>query len=206
MSVNFQKVAFELAAGREEQLPFSTVPEIVFSGRSNVGKSSLLNKLVNRKSLARVSATPGKTATINFYRLENCRFVDLPGYGYARVSKSEKQRWASLVEGYFAQNRKISLVIQLIDMRHDPTADDKEMIQFLLDTGYPFALVCTKSDKLNKTETSAQMDLFHSIFSEAGIRFFPFSAVTGEGTETLRSFIECSLSPTVEAVDFGKDG
>ena len=101
--MDFQKVEFEFAAGRKDQLPASDLPEIVFSGRSNVGKSSLLNRLVNRKALARVSATPGKTATINFYRLPGCRFVDLPGYGYAKVSKSEKDRWASLVEGYFAQ-------------------------------------------------------------------------------------------------------
>lgn len=122
--MNFQKVEFELAAGRKDQLPRGELPEIVFSGKSNVGKSSLINKLVNRKALARVSATPGKTATINFYKLPECRLVDLPGYGYARVSKSERDRWASLVEGYFAQDRNIALVIQLVDMRHKPTADD----------------------------------------------------------------------------------
>src|SRR5699024_8784442 len=117
-------VTFELAAGRKDQLPKADVPEIVFSGKSNVGKSSLINKLVNRKALARVSATPGKTATINFYRLPDCRLVDLPGYGYAKVSKGERDRWASLVEGYFAQKRNVALVIQLVDMRHKPTADD----------------------------------------------------------------------------------
>ena len=111
--MNFQKIEFELAAGKEDQLPESSFPEIVFCGKSNVGKSSLINKLANRKALARVSATPGKTATINFYRLPDCRFVDLPGYGYAKVSRAEKERWANLVEGYFAQQRKIALVIQL---------------------------------------------------------------------------------------------
>ena len=107
--VNFQNVEFELAAGRKDQLPKCTAPEIVFSGKSNVGKSSLINKLVNRKALARVSATPGKTATINFYRLPECRLVDLPGYGYAKVSKGERDRWASLVEGYFALDRTCGL-------------------------------------------------------------------------------------------------
>lgn len=187
--MNFNKVDFEFAAGKKEQLPESDLPEIVFSGKSNVGKSSLINKLVNRKALARVSATPGKTATINFYRLENCRFVDLPGYGYAKVSKSEKDRWAALVEGYFAQERKVALVIQLVDMRHKPSADDIDMINFLLETGYPFAVVCTKSDKLNKTETAAQTELFQDLFSEAEIDFYPFSSVKGTGVEEVRELI-----------------
>ena len=164
--MNFQTVEFEAAAGRASQLPASTLPEVVFSGKSNVGKSSLLNKLVNRKALARVSATPGKTATINFYRLQQCRFVDLPGYGYAKVSQSEKARWGELVEGYFAQERKIALVIQLLDMRHKPTADDQNMLQFLLDTGHPFAVVCTKCDKLNKSETAAQTAARFDAFSK----------------------------------------
>ena len=129
--MNFQNVEFELAAGRKDQLPKGLLPEIVFSGKSNVGKSSLINKLVSRKALARVSATPGKTATINFYRLTECRFVDLPGYGYAKVSQSERARWASLVEGYFAQERPVAMVVQLVDMRHKPTADDLQMVDFL---------------------------------------------------------------------------
>ena len=110
--MNFNEVQFEFAAGTKEQLPKSDMPEIVFSGHSNVGKSSLINKLVQRKALARVSAQPGKTATINFYKLREFRMVDLPGYGYAKVSKNEKQRWAELVEGYFAQERNIKLIIQ----------------------------------------------------------------------------------------------
>ena len=112
--MNFNEVSFEFAAGTVKQLPQSDIPEIVFSGHSNVGKSSLINKLVQRKALARVSAQPGKTATINFYRLRNCRFVDLPGYGYAKVSKAEKERWAGLVEGYLSSQRKIALIIQSV--------------------------------------------------------------------------------------------
>ena len=139
--MNFNQAAFEFAAGRVDQLPKSDLPEIVFSGRSNVGKSSFINKLVNRKALARTSATPGKTGTINFYKLAECYFVDLPGYGYAKVSQSEKMRWAKLVEGYFAQERNIKLVMQMIDMRHAPTKDDLQMISFLLDSRLPFIVV-----------------------------------------------------------------
>ena len=187
--MDFKHLEFEFAAGRKDQLPASNLPEIVFSGKSNVGKSSLLNRLVNRKALARVSATPGKTATINFYRLVGCCFVDLPGYGYAKVSKSEKERWASLVEGYFAQQRQIALVIQLIDMRHKPSANDLQMIDFLQGMGAPFAVVCTKSDKLNKGETTAQTQLFSDLLTPLGIPFYPFSAVKGVGLEEVRELI-----------------
>lgn len=191
--MNFQNAEFELAAGTAGQLPKATLPEIAFSGRSNVGKSSLLNKLVNRKALARTSATPGKTATINFYRLATCRFVDLPGYGFARVSKSEKERWAALVNGYFAQERQLDFVLQLVDMRHEPTANDLQMIDFLQSGNYPFAVICTKSDKLNKAETTAQIKLFTELFSSRGIAFYPFSAVTGSGLEEIKALIENSV-------------
>lgn len=191
--MNFQHVEFELAAGTSAQLPKAEVPEIAFSGRSNVGKSSLLNKLVNRKALARTSATPGKTATINFYRLASCRFVDLPGYGYAKVSKSEKERWGALVNGYFAQNRPVSLVLQLVDMRHKPTAEDMQMIDFLSHAGYPFAVVCTKSDKLNKSETAAQTALFSEVLGGLGISFYPFSAVNGSGLKEIQALIADSV-------------
>lgn len=187
--MNFQNAAFELSAGTAGQLPRADLPEIAFSGRSNVGKSSLLNKLVNRKALARTSATPGKTATINFYKLAACRFVDLPGYGYAKVSKSEKERWAALVNGYFQQERPLALVLQLVDMRHNPTADDLQMIDFLRAGGYPFAVVCTKSDKLNKSETAAQTELFSGLFAEKGTAFYPFSAVKGTGLEEIKALI-----------------
>ena len=130
--MKFTDGIFEAAAGKPDQLPEDSFPEIVFSGRSNVGKSSLINKLLNRKALARVSATPGKTGTINFYRVPGCRLVDLPGYGYAKVSQNEKLRWAQLVEGYFGAGRRICLVIQIVDMRHKPTADDLHMVDFLL--------------------------------------------------------------------------
>lgn len=192
--MNFNEVNFELAAGQASQLPKSDLPEIVFSGHSNVGKSSLINKLVQRKSLARVSAQPGKTATINFYRLKDFRMVDLPGYGYAKVSKVEKERWAKLVEGYFAQDRKRALVIQILDLRHPPTDDDLHMIDFLYNSGFYFATVLTKSDKLNKTQFEEQLEYYKDIFSSVeNAVLIPFSAKTGLGNEEIKSLIESSI-------------
>ena len=189
----FQDASFELSAGTPEQLPAGDLPEIVFSGRSNVGKSSLINRLVNRKALARVSATPGKTGTINFYRLDRCRLVDLPGYGYAKVSRSEKLRWAGLVEGYFAAGRGIALVIQIVDMRHRPTEDDLHMVDFLKSSGLRFVIAMTKSDKLNKTQRTAQEQLYRNLFAGSDpASLVPFSAVSGEGLEEIRALIEDS--------------
>ena len=124
--MRYDKAEFKAAYGTFGQLPESDLPEIAFAGRSNVGKSSLLNKLFQRKSLARVSSVPGKTITINFYEAENVNFVDLPGYGYAKVAKTEKQRWAEMMEGYFNSDRNIKLVVQLVDMRHAPSKQDIE--------------------------------------------------------------------------------
>lgn len=187
--MNFQKVEFETSAGNARQLMQCDLPEIVFSGKSNVGKSSLINKLVQRKALARVSAAPGKTATINFYRLETCRFVDLPGYGYAKVSHSEKERWAKLVEGYFAGERDVRLIVQILDVRHNPTADDIDMLNFLIESQLPFLVACTKCDKLNKSETEKQSAQFAELFSENEIEFIFTSAAKGTGIEELKAKI-----------------
>lgn len=193
--MNFNEVNFEYAVGLASQLKESDMPEIIFSGHSNVGKSSLINKLVCRKALARVSAQPGKTATINFYKLKEFRMVDLPGYGYAKVSKTEKQRWAELVEGYFAQERKSVLVIQILDLRHPPTDDDLHMIDFLYRSGYNFAAVLTKSDKLNKTEFAKQMEYYKEIFkSIEHIPLIAFSAKSGLGTDRIKELIESSIN------------
>ena len=188
--MNFQLLDFEMAAGLLPQLPAGDLPEIVFSGKSNVGKSSLINKLAGRKALARVSSAPGKTATINFYRSPEMRLVDLPGYGFARVSKEEKKRWAGLVEGYFAADHPIRLVVQILDFRHMPTADDVDMLHFLVESGLPFVVVCTKSDKLNKTETQEQNQKYTSFFEEAQIPYLPLSSRTGEGIDRLKEQIE----------------
>ena len=193
MAINFQQAEFIRSATAPKDFPRDGLPQVAFAGRSNVGKSSLINRLVNRKALARVSATPGKTATINFYRLPDCRLVDLPGYGYAKVSFSEKKRWAQLVEGYFAQERNVALVIQLVDMRHKPTADDLQMVDFLLQTGRPFVVVCTKCDKLNRSETERQTALFDEIFRSQGIAWYPFSSVKGTGLEDVKQVMETAV-------------
>ena len=189
--MNFNEVSFEFAAGTVSQLPESDMPEVVFSGHSNVGKSSLINKLVQRKSLARVSAQPGKTATINFYRLQEFRMVDLPGYGYAKVSKAEKARWASLVEGYLSAQRNIKLIVQIIDIRHKPTKDDYDMISFLYNANAPFVIVLTKKDKLKKTAYEKRIDeVIDELQDYEGVELIPFSAVTGDGLDDIKEVIE----------------
>lgn len=189
--MNFNEVSFEFAAGTVDQLPESNLPEIVFSGHSNVGKSSLINKLVQRKALARVSAQPGKTATINFYRLQEFRLVDLPGYGYAKVSKAEKQRWASLIEGYLSSQRNIKLIVQIIDIRHKPTKDDYDMLSFLYNSNAPFVVVLTKKDKLKKTAYDKRIDeVLDELQDYEGIQLIPFSAIDGSGVDDIKEVIE----------------
>ncbi len=155
--MNFNNVTFERSFGISSQLPPSTLPEVAFAGRSNVGKSSMLNALFGRKSLAKVSQKPGKTSTINFFATEGARFVDLPGYGYARVAKSEKGRWAELIEGYFNQDRNFALVVSLVDIRHEAQQLDLNMINFLMEAGLPFAVVLTKADKLSRNQQNKQV-------------------------------------------------
>lgn len=191
--MNFNKAEFERAFGLSAQLPIADKPEITFAGRSNVGKSSLLNKLFNRKNLARVSSVPGKTVTVNFYNVDGERFVDLPGYGYAKIPKAEKQRFAELMEGYFQSGRDIRLVVQLIDMRHKPTADDMAMISFLKQFEIPFAVVLTKSDKLKKKEYASQKELIINELGNPEYPVIPFSSVTGEGVEEIKCVIEKAL-------------
>lgn len=189
--MNFNTATFEAAFGTFEQLPASDYPEVVFSGRSNVGKSSLLNKIFARKALARVSSVPGKTITINFYRVGDVRFADLPGYGYAKVPMKEKVRWSQMMEGYFSSGRDIRLVVQLIDMRHSPTADDISMLHFLKELDFPFIVVLTKSDKLKKMERIRRLEaLEEELAFIDGATVIPFSSESGEGVEEVRKQIE----------------
>lgn len=190
--MNFNNATFEAAFGRAGQIPPSTLPEICVAGRSNVGKSSLINCLTGRKSLARVSGKPGKTGTINFYKIDGFRLTDLPGYGYAKVSANEKYRWGELMEDYFAQNRNIPLAIQLVDMRHTPSELDFSMMQMLQDKGMEFVVVMTKSDKLNKTEYNSRMEAIKNelSFLKNKVRVIPFSSVSREGLDELRMVIE----------------
>lgn len=191
MKLNYNKADFFASYGTFGQIPPAQNVEIAFAGHSNVGKSTLINKLFNRKNLARVSSVPGKTATINFYKLEDIYFVDLPGYGYAKVSKSEKERWSGLIEGYLGADRDIRLVFMLIDMRHAPTKDDVQMVNYLIDTEMPFVIVLTKADKLNRSEREKRMKAFENeipCFSD--IHSIPFSSQTFEGVEELRRIVE----------------
>lgn len=198
--MNFNKAEFYTSYGSFKQIPKSTRTEIAFAGRSNVGKSSLINKIFNRKSLARVSAVPGKTATINFYSLEDVFFVDLPGYGYAKVSKSEKERWGELIEGYLNDDRRLALVFQLVDFRHPPTKDDIMMINFLIDSGLPFIVVLTKADKLSKKQRAERRAaLMTELPCAEDITIVEFSAQTGEGAEEIREIIT-ELAESEDAV------
>lgn len=190
--MNYNNAVFETSAGDVKGLIPSDLNEICFSGHSNVGKSSLINKLLGRKALARTSNTPGKTATVNFFRCENVRFADLPGYGFAKVSFAEKQKWAALMEGYFNSSRNISLVFQLVDARHTPTKDDMDMLHYLCDNGFKFVIVLTKIDKLNKSEREKNLKMLDEvlIFTDGFAEKVTFSAVTGEGTDRLREIVE----------------
>lgn len=193
MAINFQLAEFSCSYGTGPQLKAANteaLPEFVFSGRSNVGKSTLINKLAGRKALARVSSMPGKTTTINFFSLKECFLVDLPGYGYAKRSQEEKRRWSNLLDGYFDGSRPVAMIFQLIDFRHPPTADDFQMLQYLDATGLPFTVVLTKSDKLNKSETAARhLALENELKDFSQLQKIPFSSVTAAGVEDLRSII-----------------
>ncbi len=192
--MNFHNASFKAAYGTPSQLPPSTLPEVSFAGRSNVGKSSLLNKLMYHKSLAKVSQTPGKTATINFYDVDGFDFVDLPGYGYAKVSKKELARWSKLIEGYFNQARVFALVVSLIDIRHDPSALDRHMVDFLKDSGLPFAIALTKADKLSKQQTGKQRRLIEATLDlDKNVPVIATSAENNTGINELRTLITQSI-------------
>ena len=188
--MNYHNVKFKAAYGTSSQLPASTLPEVSFAGRSNVGKSSLLNKLMYRKSLAKVSSTPGKTATINFYDVDGYDFVDLPGYGFAKVAKSEKHRWSELIEGYFNQERIFALVVSLIDIRHEASALDLNMIEFLRESGLPFMVVLTKADKLSKQQCMKQTAMLRKQLQLGkDVPMLAVSSESGTGINELRVII-----------------
>ena len=187
---------FQASYGLSSQLPESDRPEFVFSGRSNVGKSSLINKLCNRKNLARVSSMPGKTATINFYRVDSAYFVDLPGYGYAKVSNADRDRWDRLINSYFENPRQLTILVQLLDCRHLPSADDTQMLEYLHYHKIPFVVALTKADKLKKSELDAKMESFRELCAPFGCRqVFLTSAEKGTGVEELRAYLDSCLTP-----------
>ena len=170
--------------------PPNELPEIAFSGRSNVGKSTLLNRLVRRKAIARVSSTPGKTREINFYRVNDAfTLVDLPGYGFARVSKSVRAQWRPLVEGYLTQSEHLRGVVQLVDARHDPSPDDYQMLEFLAELGAPTIVVLTKIDKLPKREVVERVGELTRQLGVDEDQVIPFSAVSGVGRDELAAAV-----------------
>ena len=192
--MNLQKAEFLTSVTDMEKLPRDGLPQIVFSGKSNVGKSSVINRVLNRKNFARVGETPGKTVHINFFRVDGkAYFVDLPGYGYAKVPKAEKERWGKLMEQYFSDPERISLGILIVDARHAPTANDVKMAKWFQDSGCPFVVLANKLDKLNKREIAPNLD---RIYEDLSLRdtdiLIPFSAEKGTGREDLVECIECA--------------
>ena len=192
--MNLQNTKLFISAGEIRQFPSHPVPQIALSGRSNVGKSSLINTVLGRKSLARVSGAPGKTITINFYNVDKKLFlVDLPGYGFAKRPPQEKAKWSALTDGFFTKNPNIdrlALVLQLIDLKVGPTADDVMMLSYLTEAELPFAVIATKTDKLNKTERAAALQALRSHPAiPADTVIIPFSAQTGEGKNDVLNLI-----------------
>lgn len=189
---------FVVSNSRADMCPQTHLPEYAFIGRSNVGKSSLINKLCNRKNLARVSATPGKTATINFYTVDTSYFVDLPGYGYAKVSAADRQRWDQLINSYFDAVRNCVLLVQLLDSRHAPSADDMQMLEYLRYRRIPFVAALTKADKLKKSEIAKKREEFAFLTAEFGCRqIILTSSETGLGIDELRTVFDSLLTNEV---------
>ncbi|MFI3170717.1 MAG: ribosome biogenesis GTP-binding protein YihA/YsxC [Faecalibacterium sp.] len=198
--MNYNHAAFIASYGLSSQLPQSDRAEIIFSGRSNVGKSSLINKVCNRKNLARVSSTPGKTATINFYAVDTSYLVDLPGYGYAKVSNAERKRWDNLINRYFEADRAHTLLIQLLDCRHAPSKDDMQMLEYLRFHGIPFMVALTKGDKLKKSQLAATQAEFETICAPYGCKTVLLtSAEKGAGMEELREILNVAVAQVEEA-------
>ena len=187
MNVNLQKAEFVRSAAKAGDFPRDGLPQVAFAGRSNVGKSSVINRLLNRKNFARVGAAPGKTTHINYFLIDGKFYlVDLPGYGYAKVSKAEKERWGRLMEEWFADNGLMTLGIMLVDARHKPTADDCTMAQWFRASGRPFAVAANKLDKLRKSDIVPNLARIRETLElDESVTVIPFSAETGDGKQEL---------------------
>lgn len=191
MSINVQKAEFILSAASPKDFRRDALPQVAFAGRSNVGKSSVINRLLNRKNFARVGAAPGKTTQINYFKIDNAFYlVDLPGYGYARVSKGERDRWGRLMEGYFADPELMTLGVMIVDARHKPTADDCTMAEFFKNSGRPFAVVANKLDKLRKSDIEPNLARIRETLElDKSVKLIPFSAEKGDGKQELLNLI-----------------
>ena len=180
--MNLNRAELLVSAVSKLQYPATQLPELAFAGRSNVGKSSLINKMLNRKKLARVSASPGKTATINFYNIDDTMlFVDLPGYGFAKVSKAEREKWGRMIDEYLHARPQLVQVVQLVDMRHKPTADDLVMFRWIVEMGFRPVVIATKKDKVRPSQRAGALELIQKTLQTEYV--IPFSSETGDGVE-----------------------
>ena len=197
------KSDLDTVAVKPSQYPPDNMPEIAFAGKSNVGKSSLINALMNRKSYARISATPGKTQTINFYNInEELYLVDLPGYGYAKVSEKEKKEWGRLIERYLHSSLKLKAVFLLIDIRHDPSANDRLMYEWIVSQGYHPIIIATKLDKIKRSQTAKQLKAVRQgLGLSSGTIIIPFSSVTKQGRDEIWEFVEKEFLDRKEALE-----
>lgn len=205
--MELNKARYELTAVKPEQYPLSSIPEIALLGRSNVGKSTIINTLLNRKNLARVSSEPGKTRGINFYNIDDvCYLVDLPGYGYAKVSKGEKAFWGNIIETYLNSRCQLKMVIMLVDIRHAPSEDDKVMYKWILEHGLHHLVVATKTDKISRSQVHARIqDIKKVLGLGAGIDLIAYSSETRQGKDEIWTVIKASMdavtSTAAEAVE-----
>lgn len=190
-----KKINLETVCGITSKLPENDKPEIAFAGKSNVGKSSLINALMNRKSFARISATPGKTQTINFYNINDEMYlVDLPGYGYAKVSQQEKEKWGKMIERYLHSSKQLRAVFLLIDIRHEPSANDKMMYDWVVSQGYNPIIIATKQDKLKRSQIDKHVKMLRQgLKLVPGTRIIPFSSVTKQGRDEIWELVETEL-------------
>ena len=193
--MNVNKVSLETVCGITSTLPENSLPEFAFAGKSNVGKSSLINTLINRKALARTSAQPGKTQTINFYNVEeSLYFVDLPGYGYAKVSQEIKEKWGKMIERYLQKSKQLKLVFLLIDIRHEPSANDKNMYEWIEYNGFEPVIIATKLDKINRSQVAKHVKMLRNgLGLKKETILIPFSSETKQGKEEVWSIIESYL-------------
>lgn len=189
-TINYQTAKFIASYGKASQIPPSTCPEVCFVGRSNVGKSSIMNKLFGRKNLVKVSSTPGKTSNVNFFEADGVHFVDLPGYGFAQRSKAERERWAQLIFDYLDMERSFNLIVSLVDIRHDPSKLDHQMIDFLQQGEYPFVVALTKADKLSRNQQGRQLATIRKQLNVPAEDIIVTSSATGQGIDELKRRIE----------------
>lgn len=195
-----KNVNLETVCGVTSKLPDNPYAEVAFAGKSNVGKSSLINALMNRKSLARTSAQPGKTQTINFYNINDCMYlVDLPGYGYAKVSENEKKKWGKMIENYLHQSKQLKAVFLLIDIRHEPSANDRMMYEWIVYQGYDPIIIATKADKIKRSQLQKQVKIVkEGLDVKPGTKIFPFSALSKQGREEIWECIDALIKTQSE--------